>query len=296
MLVKKPTVYLTLFLLTLAITFAVPAFAGSAVVGSVADIRNAMVGGQTILPNTTLFSGDSLQVKDGVAVVALGSSSRMVFGHDTVASFLRDANEVTVLLDQGDVSLFHGEDSAPVRVKVGDISVVPVAGFKTLGEVATLYDTAVITAKEGVLHVEGNGTSVNVVKGKTITVKTRTRAPQPQGGPGGGGNPPSGRHISGTTVWGGVDTALSAGALIVGAWALHNASNASTNASSASSAAAAAASAAQAAISAANSAASAALYDSIAVGCALDTLAYEQGKASPYTPPGTAVCSNPSTW
>ena len=66
-------------------------FAAASVVGTM----NATVGGQTLLPNTTLFSGDSLQVKDGVAVVALGNASRMVFGRDTVALFLRDSDEVT---------------------------------------------------------------------------------------------------------------------------------------------------------------------------------------------------------
>jgi len=82
----------------------VPALAGSAVVGSVAGSTNATVGGQSLLPNTTIFSGDSLQVRDGVAVVAIGKSGRMVFGRDTVASFSRDASEVTVLLSQGTVS------------------------------------------------------------------------------------------------------------------------------------------------------------------------------------------------
>ena len=107
MLSKHRIARLPLCLVLLGLVAALPAFAGSAVVGSVAGSMNATVGGQTLLPNTTLFSGDSLEVKDGVAVVALGSASRLVFGRDTVASFLRDSNEVTVLLGQGNVSVFH---------------------------------------------------------------------------------------------------------------------------------------------------------------------------------------------
>jgi len=84
----------SLYLILLGLVAVGPVFAGLAVVGSVAGTMNATVGGQTLLPNTTLFSGDSLQVKDGVAVVALGNASRMVFGRDTVASFLRDSDEV----------------------------------------------------------------------------------------------------------------------------------------------------------------------------------------------------------
>jgi len=288
---------LPLCLFLLALVAAVPAFAGSAVVGSVAGSMNATVGGQTLLPNTTLFSGDSLQVKDGVAVVALGSTSRMVFGRDTQASFLRESDEVTVLLGQGDVSLFHAEESMPVRVKVGDISVVPVSGFKTLGEVAMLNGTMVITTKEGMLRVEGNGNAVNVAKGKSITVNPKASAPQ--GAPG-GGNPPSGRHISGSSAWAVTDTALAAAGLIVGAWGLSRASDASNEATDAASIAAAnsaaAASAASAALSAANSAASAALWNAINNGCALNTLANEEGHASPYTPPAGYSCSNPAGW
>jgi len=104
---------LSLCLILLGLVAAVPAFAGSAVVGSVAGSMNATVSGQALLPNTTLFSGDSLQVKDGVAVVALGSTSRLVFGHDTVASFLRDSNEVTVLLSQGNVAVFMMSMACP---------------------------------------------------------------------------------------------------------------------------------------------------------------------------------------
>ncbi|MGA2072331.1 MAG: hypothetical protein ABSH52_02410 [Terriglobia bacterium] len=131
----------SLYLILLGLVAVAPVFAGSAVVGSVAGTMNATVGGQTLLPNTTLFSGDSLQVKDGVAVVALGNASRMVFGRDTVASFLRDSDEVTVLLGQGNVSVFHDVSGTPVRMKIGDVSVVPVSGFKTLGEVAMLNGT-----------------------------------------------------------------------------------------------------------------------------------------------------------
>ena len=80
MLSKHRVVSLSLCLVVLGLVSAVPVFAGSALVGLVAGSMNATVGGQTLLPNTTLFSGDSLQVKDGVAVVALGSASRIVFG------------------------------------------------------------------------------------------------------------------------------------------------------------------------------------------------------------------------
>ncbi|HEV2178664.1 MAG TPA: hypothetical protein VGW33_15865, partial [Terriglobia bacterium] len=57
-------------LLVLSLTVSASAFAGSAVIGSVAGSLNATVGGQALNPNTVIFSGDSLQVKEGAAVVA----------------------------------------------------------------------------------------------------------------------------------------------------------------------------------------------------------------------------------
>jgi hypothetical protein len=255
----------------------------------VAGSTNATVGGQPLFPNTILFSGDNLQVKDGLAVVALGSTSRMVFGRDTVASFLRDSNEITVLLGQGSVSVFHDANGMPVRMKIGDLSVVPVSGFKTLGEMAMLNGAVVVTAKEGMLRVEGNGPAINVAKGKSVTLVPRTNAPQATGG----SSPGAGR------VWGGswveyVTLGVGVGAIIEGAVAVSRADTASSNATSAASAAAAAtsaataaASAAAAAISAANSTASAAEAAANAIGCALNQLAYP---ASPYRPPAGYTC------
>jgi hypothetical protein len=298
---KHLVVRLSLCLVLLGLVAAVPVFAGSAVVGSVAGSMNATVGGQTLLPNTTLFSGDSLQVKDGVAVVALGSASRIVLGRNTVASFLRDSNEVTLLLSQGNVSVFHDADGMPVRMKIGDVSVVPVSGFKTLGEVAMLNGAIVVTAKEGMLRVEGNGPAINVAKGKTITVVPEANAPQ------GGGKAPggAGRCCGGSDVWAIAATAVAGGALIFAAVAESragdakndaaaaetNAAAATTAANAATAAAGAAAAAASSAAATASAAAAAAAAEANSLGCALNTLATEEGDASPYTPPSGESCT-----
>jgi len=261
--------------LLLAVVSAVPAFAGSAVIGSVAGSMNATVGGQALVPNAVLFSGDSVQVKDGVAVVAIGQASRMVFGHDTVASFLKGENEVTVLLGQGNVSFYHADDRDAVRLKVGEISVSPAPGFKTLGEVAMLNGTVIITAKEGSLVVENNGHTINVAKGKSIAIAPKmARAPQP-----------GGTVSSGTTVEVISLVAAVAAAALTGV-ALERADNAKSAANTADSAAAAADAAASAAAAAA--AASAAVANS--VGCALNLLANSEGLSSPYVPPAGETC------
>jgi len=152
----------------------------SAVIGSVAGSTNATVGGQALVANTTLFSGDSLRVSDGAAVVAMGMGSRMVFGRDTVASFERGPEGVTVVLGGGSVSMYHPEQGVGLRVKVGDLSVTPGKGFKTLGEVAMINGSLIVTAKEGTLRVEGTGRTMELTKGKTIAIMP-TAAGAPQG-------------------------------------------------------------------------------------------------------------------
>ncbi len=223
----------------------VPALAGSAVIGSVAGSMNASVGGQALLPNTTIFSGDSLQVKDGVAVIAVGSNSRVIFGRDTVASFLRESNEVTVLLSQGSISMLHSENGTPVRVKAGEVSVTPTSGFKTLGEVAMLNGSLVITAKEGSLQVDAQGQTKKVVKGQTIVVSPRTA--QGKGGAGWGG---------GSATLEIITLGAAGAAAILAGVAVSRAGNANSNATAAIAAANAATSAANAATSAANAATS----------------------------------------
>ena len=247
MTMKNTVLRVTLFALLTGAVATVPALAGSAVIGSVAGSMNATVGGQSLLPNTTIFSGDSLQVRDGVAVIAVGNNSRVIFGRDTVASFLRDSNQVTVLLSQGSVSMLHPTDGSAVRVKAGNVSITPAGGFKTLGEVAMLNGSVVVTAKDGALQVDGNGSTKNVAKGQTIVLSPKTA--DNKGGQGNWGD-------NGETAWHiAILGAAGTGAILAGI-AMSRAGDANSAANEAISAADAAAAAASAAASTAAVAAS----------------------------------------
>lgn len=177
---------------------AVQSFAASAVVGSVAGGTNATIAGHALMPNTALFSGDSLQVNDGAAVVAMGMGSRMVFGRETAATFERGTDEVTVTLGQGNVATYHPENGIPFRVKAGEVTVVAAKGFKSLGEVAMINGTVVVTAKEGTLKVEGPGRSLELTRGKTIAITARVAGSPAPGQAGGAGS--AAAHLS-TAQW-----------------------------------------------------------------------------------------------
>jgi len=262
-----------------------PVLAGSAAVGSVAGSRNATLSGEALVPNTTVFSGDNLQVRDGVAVVALDQGNRMVFGRQTAASFVREAKNVTVLLKSGNVSLYHPGESFGVSVKAGDVTVSPTAGYKTLGEVAMLDGSLVVTAKQGMLQVEQQGRTQQVAEGKTVTLPVQSaRAPVP--------NPPappsSDAHITTATTLGVLGLGAGSAAAVLAGLGLSKSNDAKSAAEAATTAANNATAAANAATAAANAAGEAAN----AAGCAenIENATENPNTPSPYTPPAGYSC------
>ena len=278
MLVRKRLVQFGLTLMAVMGIGLMPMLAGSAAVGSIAGSRNATLSGQALVPNTTVFSGDNLQVKDGVAVVALDAGNRMVFGRETEASFLREAKDVTVLLSRGNVSMYHPGASAGVAVKAGDVTVSPAAGYKTLGEVSMLSGKLVVTAKQGKLQVERQGRTEQVAEGKTLTLPVKeARAPVPSPAAPPAGNP----HITTATTLGVMAVGAGSAAAVLAGLGLARSSDARDAANAATTAANNATTAANAAADAAN-----------AAGCAenIENANENPGTPSPYTPPSGYTC------
>lgn len=267
-----------LYLLLLGIVGAAPIFAGSAAIGTVAGSLNATVSGQALLPNSTVFNGDQLQVKDGAAVIALMNGSRMTLGSQTQAQFFRETDGVSVALAKGNVSMYHPAKGSDLAVNAEKWSITPGKGYKTVGEVAMLNGAVVVTTKEGSLHVAGNGQTMDVAQGKTVTLLSKNAA-MPQTGT-------SQKLVSGNT---GLEAATlgvaGVGAVLAGI-AMSRAGNARDAANAATTQAAAATSAATAASSAATAAAANANH----AGCAINVVANKNGEASPYAPPTGFTC------
>jgi len=290
---KNTRLYVVLLVLTFALVAAVPSFAGSSIVGSVAGSMNTTIGGQPALNGSTVFNGDSLKVKDGAAVVTFGQGSRAVFGRNSEVSFSREGENVTAHLASGSVSIFQtGGERTGMRVKFDNMTVGPKGGFKTLGEVAMLGDTVVVRTKEGMMSVNfADGKSSEVPAGEVMRlIPSPQRAPQEAAGS---------QHFGSNTNW--VEVAALGAAAIAAILAgvdISKADDANTNALAAESAAAAAnsnAAAANSALAAAESAlaalSSADAAEINSLGCALNKLANSEGQPSPYTPPTGESCS-----
>jgi len=294
---KNVRSYLPLLILSLSLIAAVPAFAGSLVVGSVAQSMNSTIGGQPALEGSTVFSGDVLKVtKDGATIMTYGRGSRAIFGRNSEVSFLRNGDSVTAHVASGSVSVFQPtEERSGIRLAFGDVTVGPAGGYKTLGEVAMLGDSVVVRTKEGMMSVNfADGKSTQVPAGKVLRLVPDTkRAPQ-----GAMGSQHFGSQVNpidwailaaaGTAaILAGVDISKANDATT----AANSAGAAANAATSAANSAASDATAAASAASAAAAAASAAAANANTVGCALDKFANANGQPSPYTPPSGSSCS-----
>ena len=247
---RKVRTVLVLFML--GALASIPALGDSNVVGAVVAAMNASVGGVALMPGHTIFSGDELRVEYGMTLVTMGKGSRMVFGRDTAASFERKSSEVTALLERGSVSVYHPmDDLMPLRLEVGNLSIVPAEGFGTLGEVDVTGEGLVIKTAQGRLRVEadGSGQAFQVANGESVKLVPRTAAaPQQQGGA-----QPHRRRKRGGFFWLPVGAAAAGG--ILAAVAVSNAGGANDAANKARADAAAAAADANGAANAANTAA-----------------------------------------
>lgn len=150
------------------------AAAGPRAVGSLVDSRNATLDGQRPLDHTVLLNGDRLQVNGGLALVMLERGNHMVLGGQAEASFLREARALTVKIIHGNLSLYHPADGSGLRIKAGGVTVSPFIGRKALAEIALSSGVLVVTAKDGPLKIEKDGTTSEVAKGHTVTIVTTT--------------------------------------------------------------------------------------------------------------------------
>ena len=188
---KKGLVLPSVLALAATFLFGSALEARSPIVGQVTLTQAATLDGQPVKAQTTVFSGDTLAVGEGVAVLVFGSGNQVRLGSDTVANFAKEGDSIAVHLEKGIVSI-SSTKGASVKVTAFGVEIAPAEGFKTIGHIAMLGATPgslSVTAREGSLKISQPGSSpVTVRNGGTITVKTQTAAgaPAPQGASSGG--------------------------------------------------------------------------------------------------------------
>ncbi len=176
--------------------------AGGGAIGMVARTVDSTLDGQTARAYTALFNGDRLAAS-GLTVVKLNNGGQVVLAPNTIAAFTKGADNVTVKLEQGTVTLNRTNAGGILRVEAGEVLVVPATGFRTLGEVAMLDGKITVKATEGTMFLNGPDGPLQATKGKTITLPaTRKAARSPQ--PAGAGGTPAAAGLGSAAKWGGL--------------------------------------------------------------------------------------------
>jgi hypothetical protein len=149
----------------------------AAALGSVVESLQATISSEPLAIRSTVFSGDELQVGEGMAVIATSGGSRVAFSRNSRTEFRGDRANVGLKLGAGEISLYHPVKAGRMRVEIQELAVTPEPGFRTRGEIAMVQQAVVITAREGRLWVEGAGSPLEVKQGSSVTLIPQ-RAPQ----------------------------------------------------------------------------------------------------------------------
>lgn len=173
--------------LPLLFTFVVArAFAPAAAppVGFLVAGNNTTISGQPATRGQTLMSGDTLSVGTGEAEIAMGNGSKAGLGHDTEISLERNRTETLLNLSRGGVALSHPKGGVDVRLRAGNLSILPAPGVDTRAEVQLTKGELIVAAREGSLRVEGSGQPVNIAAGMALKFLPELGPdPQAQGPP-----------------------------------------------------------------------------------------------------------------
>ncbi len=94
-------------------------------VGTIASGNGVTVSGNTAAPGHSLFSGDTLSVRQsGTALLLIDGGSRVVLGADSVARIVREGSSFALEVTQGRVA-FTSSSRSLVEGRVADATFVP---------------------------------------------------------------------------------------------------------------------------------------------------------------------------
>jgi hypothetical protein len=161
-------------------------------IGVLRESHLTTIGGAPASRGQTVFSGDRLSVGEGAAIITLAGGAagdrRIVVRRDSELTLERGPDASTlVVLAHGDVSFSNSGADPEVRVRVGNLAIVPSAESRAAGSrssgIVTLRDGVLqVASTEGSLRVEGLEEPVEVAVGKGLRAEFQSQA-QPASNP-----------------------------------------------------------------------------------------------------------------
>jgi hypothetical protein len=141
--------------------------AAPAVVGFVMRSSGTTISGAPSHVGQTVLGGDTLEVTNGAAEIAIGES-KIILGKDTQMSFEPEQSGWAAVLNHGNVTFSRPSDGPALRVRVGEVWVRATPGSGAEGIITVTNQALVVAAKEGTLQVDHNGEAVSVPQGTTL--------------------------------------------------------------------------------------------------------------------------------
>jgi len=154
----------------------VPSWASTPVVGTVQDSNSAAVRGTPLVPGTTVFSEDKIEVgADGRALIAFPGGAQLQLQASSEAKILRSSKDgrLQVEINRG-VARFRSTGQAQLDAVLADATIAPANGSAAAGYIAFLSPTsAAIGAERGALMITTahDGASAIIPEGSTMSVR-----------------------------------------------------------------------------------------------------------------------------
>jgi hypothetical protein len=164
----------------IVVLLACPAFSSPGVVGTAANSQGARVRGVELVPGTTIFSGDTIDVgEQGRARITLAGGGMMRLDANTQIRLTRTAEKIEFELTMGRIAFrLPGQ---PVQARLADATIASANGQEAAGIIAMLSPTkGIIASEKGELLVTTatNAKSVTLREGEGVEVTV----PPPQKG------------------------------------------------------------------------------------------------------------------
>lgn len=170
----------------LASLLASPAWAATnPVVGTAGPSQAASVRGAGLLPGTTLFSGDTVDVgARGEAALAFGRGSMVRLSEETTLRLEKGDNRVAFELVRGRVA-FRSSEQLPVEAHLADANIRSSNGLAAVGVMAfRTPKLVVVTAERGSLLISTAHDTKNISlrEGESVEMRLQSQDTQQGGG------------------------------------------------------------------------------------------------------------------
>lgn len=161
-----------LFLLIAAM--ALPGYGSPVAIGVVQGSTDSQVRGVNLVPGTTLYSGDVVEVgSGGSAQISFGGSSELILLQNSRAEVTQTApkSPVQIGMENG-FAKFRSSNSSPIVAMLGDGTIRAANGDAVGAIKITGSNSALISAEKGSLVVTsaGGATSTTVPEGMALNV------------------------------------------------------------------------------------------------------------------------------